>query len=163
MDPSSPRKHRPNSLRLYGYDYSLPGAYFITVCTHNTDPIFGAVQCGEMHRNRLGEIVARTWLDLPHHYPQICLDTYIVMPDHFHGIIHISTTADSRHGISDFVRSFKSFSARHINTARGTPGTPVWQRGYYDRIIRSEHALKQIAEYIMTNPIRRELSNRDEP
>ena len=78
------------SIRLKGYDYSTPGAYFITVCTQDRHLLFGQVFDGNMAANRLGTIVQDCWTNLPHHYCNIALDAFILMPNHVHGVIMIN-------------------------------------------------------------------------
>ena len=161
--------HHHRSIRIKGYDYARPGAYFITVCTRNREFMFGAVVNGKMRLNELGRIVESTWRDLPNHYPNLKLDAFTVMPNHVHGIIIITdvgaglkpapTNATNqqsirRHGLPEVVRAFKTFSSRRINALRGTPGVPIWQRNYYDHVVRSEETLNRIREYITTNPLR---------
>ena len=162
---SKPIRQR-KSLRLPNYDYSQPGAYFITACSHKHLAIFGKVVKDNAIPSPAGVIVQDAWHDLPNHYPNIRLDSFIVMPNHIHGIIIItisSTTnhvgaglrpAPTRHGLPEIVRALKSFSARRINQLRGTPGATVWQRGYYEHIIRNERQLNRLRNYIETNPLR---------
>jgi len=161
-------------LRLKEYDYSQPGAYFVTICTKDREHRFGEIVGGQMRSNGLAAAVQSCWNDLPNHYPNIELDEFVVMPNHVHGIIVIldepmvgeptvgdglrpSPTGPSptrKHPLSEIVRAFKSFSARRINEITNTPGTPVWQRGYYDHIIRDDRSLTRIREYIAQNPQR---------
>lgn len=167
---------RRRSIRLKGYDYSQPGAYFITVCTRNKECLFGEVINGEVILNEYGQCVEFTWKDLPNHNPNILLDAFIIMPNHVHGIVIIvgagsepaqgtglepsggsGTRPYKKPSLFEIVRQFKTFSARRINQLRNTPGVPVWQRNYYEHIIRSEYALNKIREYIINNPIRWEL------
>lgn len=161
------RKH----IRLSGYDYSAEGGYFVTVVTHGREPLFGEVVDGEVVLSEFGKIVENTWLDLVNHNGNIGLDEFVVMPNHIHGIIMIfepvgagspAPTGDAvgadepaptrNVSLSEIVRQLKTFSARRINTLRGTPGTPVWQRNYYDHIIRSDREYEEIAAYIANNP-----------
>jgi REP element-mobilizing transposase RayT len=163
-----PQCHHRRSIRLKGYDYTQAGVYFITICTQDRACLFGEVVGGEMRVNPLGEIVAWTWNDLPNHNPHVELDAFVVMPNHVHGIIVIvdnpvgagsepaptmAMVTIRRHGLPEIVRQFKTFSARRINALRGTPGIPVWQRNYYEHIIRDEESLKRIREYIANNPM----------
>ncbi|MDR0788074.1 MAG: transposase [Gemmatimonadota bacterium] len=165
------RPHHRASNRLRGYDYTRAGAYFITICTHRGERLFGEVVGGAMQLNAAGSIVARTWIELPIHYSHILLDAVVVMPDHMHGIVVITHGADPdvgaglkpapttaigvhRHGLSEIVRAIKTFSARRINLHRGTPGVPVWQRNYYDHVISNDGSLTRIREYIRDNPSR---------
>jgi len=143
------------ALRLPTWDYAETGAYFVTATTIDRRPIFG-------------EIVERCWHDLVAHYSNVALDQFCVMPNHVHGVIWIrgagraglillrkdAPTPDRRHGLPEIVRAFKTFSARRINEARGAPGTAVWQRNYYERVIRDDRELNAIREYIQTNPLR---------
>ncbi len=84
-----PEKHHRRSIRLGGYDYSQPGAYFITLCTHNRQCLFGDVVNGKMVLNGYGKIVEHCWLEIPQHFEHVELDEYVVMPNHIHGIIII--------------------------------------------------------------------------
>ena len=164
-------RRRRKSIRLKGWDYSEPGAYFVTICTHNRQPLFGQVVDGEMVLNEYGQIVREAWFDLPNHYAHVELDAFVVMPNHVHAIIVLTadpvgaglkpaptpaapTPAPTRHPLSEIVRALKTFSARRINALRGTPGVPVWQRNYYEHIIRTERALNAIRRYIAENPLR---------
>ena len=151
------------STRLPGYDYSLPGAYFITIVSHRRECLFGNVVEAEIHNNRYGQIVEKAWTDLRFHYPHLNLGAFIVMPNHVHGIVIInevehlvgrsSKAGIPRLGLPEIVRALKSFSARRINELRKMQGSPVWQRSYYDRIIRNESELHDITEYILSNPM----------
>ena len=276
-----PDRHHRRSIRLRGYDYSQPGAYFITVCTHDRACMFGEVVDGEMQLNEYGQIVRDAWDDLPNHYAGVTLDAFVIMPNHVHGIIVLtgsparadgvtlgatfetvsmgmatgSMAVDSAAGtdsvrtdtaagadvanagvagagmvvvgagfkpapttpptiiaapadaapapttpptiaaapadaapapttpptiiaapadaapasasagnpmpdharpvpLSEVVRAFKTFSARRINKRRNTQGVPVWQRNYYEHIVRDEKSLNRIREYIANNPLR---------
>lgn len=137
------------STRLTEYDYSQPGAYFITINTYLREPLFGAIVDGFMVLYDAGRIVEKTWNDLPKHYPDIRLDMFVIMPNHVHGIISL---LDQNVSLTEIVRAFKSFSARRINLVRRTSGIPVWQRGFHDHIIRDEVEFQRIADYIETNP-----------
>ena len=95
----------------------------------------------------------QTWDDLPAHYNGIDLDAFIVMPNHVHGIIILADDSERRHAIPEIVRGFKTFSARRVNERAGRRGA-VWQRGYYEHVIRNEKALDRIRAYIANNPAR---------
>jgi REP element-mobilizing transposase RayT len=123
---------------------------------------------GLIRLNRYGEIVQQTWNDLPNHYAGVQLDMAVVMPNHFHGIIWLIPNSNqimdvgagfkpaptTRHAFPEIVRGFKTFSSRHINVLRATPGVSVWQRNYYERIVRNEDELFQIRQYIQENPLK---------
>jgi putative transposase len=157
--------HHRRSIRLKGYDYAQPGGYFVTIGTHNQLPLFGEVTGHELVLNTYGEIVQQCWKNLTDHYQNIILDSFIVMPDHVHGIIMINEGVRAglkpapikKHPLSEIVRAFKTFSSRKINEKRASPGLPVWQRNYYERIIRNEKELDSIREYIIHNVLKWEL------
>ena len=168
-------KYRIESTRLQSYDYSSQGAYFITVCTKNRECLFGEISDGLMNLNDFGEIVLNCWHDLPNHYANIILDVFVIMPNHVHGLIIIVetgfkpvctkpvstmelanttvTASKPNHGLSEFVRAFKTFSSKRINAIRQTTGRQVWQLRFYDHIIRDEPELNKIREYIINNPL----------
>jgi len=166
-------QHRPNTLRHPAADYSDPGAYFVTLCTQNREPLFGEVNAGKLQGNDFSRIVWELWLSLPERFPQISIDAAIVMPDHFHGIIVIhenphTVEAESVGVIHELplrqkrrlmtipliIGYLKMNTAKHINLLRKTPGERLWQRGYYDRIVRLDREYDSIVEYILTNPLR---------
>lgn len=146
-----PNRHRRRSIRLRGYDYSRAGAYFITICTHQRRSLFGEVVKGEMMQSQLGQVVDRHWAYLAQHHWHVELDEYIVMPNHFHGIL-VLTEQSRQHDMTEVIRGFKTFSARRINQLRKLKGVPVWQRNYYERIVRDQAALDNIRRYIRNNP-----------
>ena len=168
-----PRRHHRHSIRLKGYDYSLSGAYFITICVNHGQCELGAINDAEICLSSYGQIAAVTWEGLPEHYLHIELDAFVVMPNHVHGIIVLADTVPSttkplevgaglrpvptssvkRHGLPEIIRAFKSFSARRINQSKGIQGQPFWQRNYYEHIIRNERAYFAIREYILSNPV----------
>ena len=161
-----PQKHRRRSIRLPGYDYSLPGAYFVTACIRKGEPLLGKITNGVMAMNPFGQVVRQTWDQLPNHYGHIRLDCFAVMPNHVPGIIFVVDTntggaglkpvptdkATDRHAISEIIRGFKTFSARRRNQLRRTPGQSVWQRNYFEHVVRDESARNRIREYILRNP-----------
>jgi putative transposase len=110
------------------------------------------------------------WNELPNHYPCVTCDTFVVMPNHIHGIIVVRDTivgaglkpAPTRHGLPEIIRGFKTFSARRINDLRESPGIPIWQRNYYEHIIRNEEELARIREYTANNPLQWE-NDRENP
>jgi putative transposase len=158
----STRPQRKN-IRLPGYDYSLPGAYFVTICTKGRIKLFGEIAEKKMIRNNYGDIVQSCWDDIPCHYPHVKLDEFVIMPDHIHGIIvindnpvgsrHASTLLRGRSNVlGDIIGSFKSAATKRVNEIRHTSGSSVWQRGYYEHIIRDANSLNRIRKYIKYNP-----------
>ena len=167
----NPDIHHRKSIRLRGYDYSQAGMYFVTICTQDRMCLFGDITDGEIRMNEYGDIAWAAWRDLPNHYAHIELDEFIVMPNHVHWIVRIvdavgaglkparteparTDPAPTKHGLPEIVRAFKTYSARRINERRRMSGVSVWQRNYYEHIIRDEAAHLKIAEYIQTNPQR---------
>jgi putative transposase len=148
-----PKIHHRHSIRLQGYDYSQAGAYYVTIVIHDREQILGEIINQEMRLNKNGEIVKYAWLDLPKHYRNVKLDAFVIMPNHVHGIIILTDHDGKRHPLSEIVRAFKSFSARRINGLRNTQGVPVWQRNYYEHIIRNEQEHERIYNYILSNPL----------
>ena len=179
--PSFSRQPQRRSLRLPGYDYSSSGMYFLTLCTAGKTPLFGRILRGEMVENECGQIVRSYWEELPSRVEHIRADVFVVMPNHVHGVIAIfdnsvikpsvgaihelplqSTMARRQMLLPKIVGRFKMNSSKRINKLRNTPGSPVWQRNYYEHVIRNENALTRIQEYIQTNPLRWEL-DRENP
>jgi REP element-mobilizing transposase RayT len=156
----NPNIHHRRSIRLKRYDYSQPGAYFITICTHQRECLFGEIIDGQMQLNQFGKIVQYHWHNLEKYHSHIQLDEFVVMPNHFHGIIIINKKLDTdtsidiqQTAIPEIIRGFKTFSARQINKIRHQSSVPLWQRNYYERIIRDEEELNQIKKYIINNPL----------
>jgi len=181
-----PQKHHRRSIRLKGYDYTQPGAYFITVVTHDRECLFGEIVDGEMRLNEFGEIVRAEWFQTAVVRPYVVLhpDEFVVMPNHAHGIIWIvdvdvgatrrvapppprvapppppvapPSVAIHPRGpipgsVGAIIGQFKSITTKRINALRNLVGQPVWQRNYYERIIRDERALNAIRRYILNNP-----------
>jgi len=158
--------HHRHSTRLRGYNYSQPGAYFITVCTHRRVRMFGEVVGVEVRPSEAGRMVQSTWDDLPRHFPSITVDALVIMPNHVHGIIILtecpttSTLPDAETAplrpptVGEIVAHLKYKSAELINQARAAPGGDVWQRNYNDRIIRGAASLDAYRRYIALNPAR---------
>jgi REP element-mobilizing transposase RayT len=149
---------------LKGYDYSQPGGYYVTIVTQNRECLFGDIVDGKMILNEYGLIVETVWNDLPNHYNHIKLNEYVIMPNHVHGIVIINDVGAGfkpaptiKHGLPEIIRGFKTFSARRINKYRNTPGQKLWQRNYWEHVIRDENELNRIREYIMNNPLQWEL------
>jgi REP element-mobilizing transposase RayT len=148
---------RRRSLRLRDYDYTRPGAYFVTICAHRRACLFGHITEETMHLNAFGKIIEATWHALPSHYPNVEPDAFVIMPNHVHGILVLdadTATLPKRHGLPEIIRAFKTFASRRINQRRGGPGRHVWQRDYYEHVIRMEDSLSDIRDYIETNPLR---------
>jgi REP-associated tyrosine transposase len=134
----------------------------VTACTHHKQLVFGMVAEGEVVLNEAGKAVERCWTNLAERFSSVRLDTFVVMPNHIHGIIRIvRDEAAARRGaagsaptLAEIVRAFKSISAHAVNLLLSMVGTPLWQRNYFERVIRNDDELGKIREYISTNPLR---------
>ena len=166
MPDSAEIKYR-RSIRLANYDYAQAGAYFITVCTHERMCLFGDVILETMRPNDFGQIVHDEWLRTAEIRPDIDLDTFRVMPNHLHAIVIFDEEVSSNptvgahsrapfsrqpKSLGSLVAGFKSATTKRINQLRNTPGTPVWQRNYYERVIRNEREMDATRRYIVDNP-----------
>lgn len=190
-----PEKHHRRSIRLRGYDYSQPGAYFVTVVTQDRVCLFGEVVNGEMRLNDVGHMVRQEWADLPSRFPNIDLDAFIIMPNHIHGIIIITDVNPVGAGlvpaqegatvgrgpvgaglvpaqegattrvaptapntVGDIVGAFKSITTVQYTYGVKHCGWPpfrgrLWQRNYYEHIVRNEESLNRVRDYILNNPL----------
>ncbi|ACL06120.1 conserved hypothetical protein [Desulfatibacillum aliphaticivorans] len=154
------------------YDYSSAGAYFVTICTHNRELLFGHINEGELFLNEYGFLVEKRLLQIPDHFPGALIDEYVIMPNHFHGIIILEgessrnqrrtiegpdqdASSQSRRlkpKLGDIIAYLKYLTTKDINAIRDAPGQKVWQPDYYDHVIRNERALNRIRMYIRANP-----------
>lgn len=156
-----PLKHHRRSTRLPGFDYAAPGTYFVTVCVHGGIKALGTLIEAEMQYQWCGNIAAWEWEQLPSKYIHLTLDEYVVMPDHFHALLSFASLEEHptpRAALSEVMAFWKYQTTRLINEARlerwGNGPTRVWQRGFYDRIVRTETELECIRQYIRENPQR---------
>jgi REP element-mobilizing transposase RayT len=181
-----PKKHHRRSIRLQGYDYAQAGAYYVTIVTWHRECLFGEVVDGEMVLNDVGKIIQWEWMEIPKRFPYILLGAFIVMPNHFHGILFFhEIVGATRHRLSrtraDEIRlpdittdgvegsplprgpkpaslgaimaQFKSRVTKRLWKIPALNGTPIWQRNYYEHIIRDERDLQNKTDYIEANPM----------
>lgn len=179
--------HRRRSMRLQDFDYTAAGAYFVTICTHQRAEFFGLIEAGAVKFSNAGKVVESVWKEIPTHHANVELDEFVVMPNHIHGILVInespvgaiviapnSTSAavgvqfiapksesspidSNRAGtIGKIVRAFKARCTHAIHQEQSEE-TPIWQRNYYEHIIRNEKELLAIREYIANNPMQWDL------
>ena len=179
-------KHHRRSIRLRGYDYTLKGMYYITLCTNKRLCLFGNVEDGNMKLNEAGKMVNKIWREISNYYPGSDIDEHMVMPNHLHGIIMLNNhivgappcgrpsinfgngqaqgpaPTVNRLSLGDVVGRFKSFTTnKYIHGVKNNHWIPfekkLWQRNYYEHIIRNETELNRIREYIINNPLKWEL------
>ncbi|MDP2852133.1 MAG: transposase [Gallionella sp.] len=160
-----PGIHHRRSIRLRNYDYSQAGAYFITLCTQKRESLFGAVVGDVVQLNEAGRLVQNVWGALPEHYSCVELDSFVVMPNHIHSIVVLNGVGaqfiapSSDQGamnraptLGEIIRAFKARCTHGINQLRSVQGVLLWQRNYYEHVIRNEPSLQEIREYIANNP-----------
>jgi len=180
MNNYDPNIHHRRSIRLKGYDYSRAGLYFITICCQDRVCRFGDVVDGEMVLNDAGRIAHNEWMKTTEIRNNIALGEFIVMPNHIHGIIRLLgrdefhspdnktpkqddnknnlTLRSPSQTIGAIIRGYKSSVTKQINNlgdnGMGIFNTPqqLWQRNYWERIIRNEKSYQRIADYIVNNP-----------
>ena len=174
----NPHHHNRRSIRFPEYDYSQSGIYFVTICTYQKQCLFGDIQDGKMFLNHIGKIVREEWLKSSQIHQEIELDEWIIMPNHLHGIlaiakndvVNIGNQTNLAQGanlaplrgnisrqrkprsLSSFIGGFKSSVTKRIKAFCTQPNPRVWQRNYYESIVRDEQRLNRIREYILNNP-----------
>ncbi len=174
-----PVVHHRRSIRLKNYEYTTPGWYFVTIVVQDRISLFGEVVDAEMHLNDAGEMVARIWSEIPEFYPGVGIDSFVVMPNHLHGIIVLhgeehnpslaSVGADplclpsseppaKPLSLGDVVRRFKSLTTREYGEGVKHSGWPpfnqrLWQRNYFEHVVRDERDVERLQGYIIDNPV----------
>jgi putative transposase len=174
VKPDHVRHHR-RSIRLLTYDYGRAGAYFVTICTNKRECLLGQVADSAVLLNALGDIAVDEWLRIASVRDGVSLDAFVVMPNHLHGIIiithgNVDTPSIGRGdpagrpykpnracgpapgSVGAIVGQFKAAATKRINVLRQTPGASVWQRNYYEHVVRDEGELNHIRQYITDNP-----------
>lgn len=162
------------SNRLQGYDYATPGAYFVTIVSFKRAPLFGKIIIDKVQLSRVGKVVEDCWQEIPFHFPRVMLQDFVVMPNHLHGIIEIKdypngvskgifvpqkisqkpvTKGPQPHSLSAIIGAFKSATTKHIHRLGLIDQKIIWQRNFYDHIIRDDEDHQQIDKYIQHNPI----------
>ena len=174
----NPEIHHRRSIRLRDFDYFSAGAYFVTVCAQKRECLFGTIQDGQVELNDAGKMVCEVWEQLSESYPNIDVDVSLVMPNHFHGIVVLDVGAGPRAcplldkpeeghpqggaptlSLPDIIHRFKSLTTAQYrkgvlqNGWVPFPGR-LWQRNYYEHVIRNEGDLNHIRKYIVDNPLK---------
>ncbi len=178
-----PHVHHRRSVRLRGHDYRLPGAYFVTLCSHGHEELFGTLLCGQLRPSPVGELVAVTWTWLGNRDSGVRLGPWVLMPNHLHGIVELAQDRSSRGeeaerpnllhsqtlasassplrvrrtqpgSLPAIIQLYKAESTRRVNRLLRLEGSGnhIWQRNYYERIIRSDREYRAVVEYILSNP-----------
>ena len=168
------QKHHRRSIRLKGFDYTSAGAYFVTLVAYQRNTLFGEILNGQIQLSNFGKVADECWRDIPDHFSNVELGTYVVMPNHLHGILVVNNNdvdADAstftrrgtiyrapteqfqkpvRGSIPTIVRTYKAAVTRRIGREYNRTG--IWQRNYYEHVIRNEQEWDRIHRYIESNP-----------
>jgi len=174
----NPGIHHRHSIRFKGYDYTQDGVYFVTICAWERECLFGDIADGIARLSEIGKIVREEWMRTPVLRSNVELDTFVVMPNHFHAIFGINNSVGAHcvrpnsqppngfekrahvsaplrrqpDSVGSIIAGFKSAVTKRINEQRGTPKVPVWQRNYYEHVVRDDNDLAAIRQYIADNP-----------
>ncbi len=175
-----PSIHHRRSIRLPDYDYSQAGVYFVTICTYEKESLFGEIRDRRMELTNYGRLVELEWQRLEQRFSRIKNGEFSIMPNHLHGILNIlrqfqvgarqererqtknqlfASPLQANLSLGVVLGSFKSTTTRLINGLRHTPGRPVWQRNYYEHVIRDDADYERIAEYIQNNTLNWEMDD----
>jgi REP-associated tyrosine transposase len=165
-------EHHRRSIRLLGADYTEPGGYFVTVCAAQRREIFGSIENGEIRLSGLGRIVRACLVQIPNHFAHASVKEYVVMPNHVHVILVLSVGAryivplperartpeqfqkPVKGSIPTIIRTFKAAVVRQANKELNTHGQEIWQRNYFERVLRSGQEYADASRYVMENPMR---------
>ncbi|MBZ0252150.1 MAG: transposase [Candidatus Methylomirabilis sp.] len=155
----APYPRRRDTLRLRGYDYAEPGAYFVTIRCQGRACRFGTILDGEMAANAAGAMVEEAWRELPGVHPAIELDAFVVMPNHVHGVLMLTSSERATKGtsLSSVIQRFKSVTTVRYGRGVKALGWPPFdgrlrRRGFYEHVIRDERDLESIRDYVAGNP-----------
>ena len=168
--------HGRRSIRLKGYDYTQVGAYFVTVAVRGRLALFGESVDAEVRLNDAGEMAHSVWQTMPQRFPFVEMDAFVVMPDHVHGIVVIrgdgaqapigdacapdsADAAPTARALGDVVGAYKSLTtAAYIRGVHNAGWPPfrrrLWQRNFYERVVRDEYEMNELRAYIRDNPLR---------
>ena len=174
--PYDPERHHRRSIRLRGHDYAQAGAHFVTICTYQRACLFGEVVDTEMRLSPLGRLVVSEWLRTAEIRPYVDLDAFAVMPNHLHGIIVLTSNASADAvgairriapgseigrppgpmpgSVGAIISQFKSITTKRAAATQNVPQGSLWQRNYYEHVIRSDASLARLRAYIDDNPAR---------
>lgn len=162
-------------MRHRDFDYSQAGGYFITLVTDKRKSLFGTISQGRFMHSSIGNIAQKCWDEIPRHFPQVVLDEFVMMPDHLHGILFVypdlpafqmnesgdacvaatvQKTDRPALSLSSIIGSYKSAVTRIVHLECPESPRKIWQRNYYDRIIRNDNELDMTRLYIKSNPDR---------
>lgn len=178
------KKYQRKSIRLSDYDYSVPSWYYITICTYGRRKLFGEINNGKMIMNKFGNVVEEEWIRTKVIRKNVDLDYYVIMPNHLHGIIIIEQSIENvgatrrvaqkeedgaiqriaptkqrliSNSLGSIIGQFKSKVTEKLREISGNSDFKIWQRNYYEHIVRNEIDLQNIRQYISLNPLKWEI------
>ena len=172
MRPDHTPDRNRRSIRLKGYDYSQPGLYFVTICAQGKQCLFGRIEGTRVCLTKLGALVQKCWDEIPNHFPFVGLEAFVVMPNHIHGILGFHPRAQHAAplqtakavarpvvhvipgSLAAVVRSFKSAVSTRAHSVHDRRARSIWQRNYYERVLRNGKEFDNAARYILENPLR---------
>jgi len=160
------KRFNRRSIRLPEYDYSKSGAYYITICSNDKKLIFGKIIDGEIILSKIGKMVEEHLKEISNHFEDVCIDDFVIMPNHIHFIISIVGVQNFeplRHdyqkiipkSIGSIIRAYKASVTKRCK-AEGYK-SKIWQRNYFEHIIRNQEDHYRIRKYIQNNPLQWEL------
>jgi putative transposase len=167
--PDDSHLHHRRTLRIKGYDYLQAGAYFVTVCAYKKQALFGEIHGDKIELSDIGQLIRQYWVAIPRHFANVRRDEFVIMPNHFHGIIVIHDDALRRgkaclaptrvtfghpaaRSLGIIIGSFKSAVTKFAHKCSEYSNIPIWQRNYYEHVIRNESDLSEKQKYIIDNP-----------
>ena len=147
-------ERRPNrrSIRLKGYNYGDPGAYYVTICSYDHSPVFGRIADNALVASQWGEFAEAWWSKIPERWHPVKLDQFVVMPNHVHGILLFPDEVSATTTLGNVVNWYKGSVTKSIMKLEGNRESQVWQRSFYEHIVRDDGDLLRIQEYITANP-----------
>ena len=166
-----PASHHRRSIRLAGYDYSSPGLYFITICTHERTQLFGEIVNGESVLSAPGRMVDSWWRRLSEKFPGVLIQEFVIMPNHMHALLALTNFPDAGKpgnataplqkvqppALGRVLQWYKTVTTRAYFRGVHSAGWPpvhqtLWQRNYYEHVVRTPRATSRITTYILENP-----------
>lgn len=166
------KEYHRHFIRMVGYDYSQGGVYFVTICAKDKQCLFGKIKLfhhsvgaglcsalegvSSIELSFMGKIVCEEWMNLEKRFRNVHMHQFVIMPNHFHGIIELNDRAEQSPAptVGDIVCAFKSITTKRCNNEYNILGSSLWQRNYYEHIIRNSDDYQRITDYIVTNPSR---------
>ena len=157
-------EHRRRSIRLKEYDYSSPGLYFITICVQDRSCVLGQIEDAVCRLSPAGDAVEAKWRSVPERFAMVEIGPYVVMPNHVHGLIHINaphpddpTPSVPSSSIGSMIQWFKTGTTYDYISGVKNRGWPrfnkrLWQRNYWEHIVRNEKEYQRITDYVESNP-----------